>query len=259
LIKKLKSTVSRLLPKNQFARGISVLVGGTAGSQLVMLLASPLLTRLFSPEEFGLLAVYTSFLALFTVVTSLRYELAIPLPTDEKEAVNVVILSLLIVVAISLISALMVIFSGAALATLFGVSTLSDYLWFLPIGVFFVGTYQVFNFWAIRQKNFGGISKTRIKQAITTLIIQLIGYKLGVAALIGGHAGGQGVGSLALAGNSFKRNFFYQVSLSGIVTAAQRYRKFPLYSTWAGLFNTLGGQLPLLMFAALFSPVAAGL
>jgi len=57
MIAKAKSTLRRLLPKNAFAHGVSVLVGGTAGAQALTALAAPLLTRLDSPEDFGLLAV----------------------------------------------------------------------------------------------------------------------------------------------------------------------------------------------------------
>jgi O-antigen/teichoic acid export membrane protein len=58
LISKLTSTLKKALPKNAFARGVSVLVGGTVGAQALMVLASPLLTRLYTPEDFGLLVVY---------------------------------------------------------------------------------------------------------------------------------------------------------------------------------------------------------
>ena len=247
------------MPKNQFARGVSVLVGGTAGAQLLMVLAAPLLTRLFTPEDFGLLAVYGGFLAIFTVIASLRYELAIPLPEDPQEAANVAVLSLLVVTVISLLSAFIVFFAGEPLAQLLGVPILARYFWLLPVGVFFVGFYQVFNYWAIRNKNFKAIANTRIKQAITTLVVQLIGYKLGAGVLLLGQTAGQGMGGFSLSKSAFKGAHFRAVRPAGVIAAAKRYRHFPIFSTWGGLFNTAGTQLPPLMFAALFSPVAAGL
>jgi len=83
LITQTKNQLRRLLPKNAFVRSVSVLVGGTAGAQILLVLAAPLLTRLYTPEDFGLLAVYASLLALIGVISSLRYELAIPLPEDD--------------------------------------------------------------------------------------------------------------------------------------------------------------------------------
>ncbi|MEX5686805.1 oligosaccharide flippase family protein [Pseudomonas silesiensis] len=259
MIKKFKAAGARLLPKNQFARGVSVLVGGTAGSQLIMVLAAPLLTRLYTPEDFGLLAVYAGLLALLTVVASLRYELAIPLPEDEQEAANIAVLSLLIVSGISLLSALIVFFAGGPVAGLLGVPQLTSYFWLLPVGVFFVGIYQVFNYWAIRRKDFPAIASTRIKQALTTLLIQLTGYKLGPVMLIAGQAAGQSMGSFSLGKIALKNTHFNTVSSAGIIAVAKRYQKFSIYSTLAGFFNTASTQLPPILFAVLFSPTLAGL
>lgn len=82
-------SLERLLPRNYFARGVSILVSGTAAAQALTVLAAPLLTRLYSPDDFGLLAVYASLLSLIMVVSSLRYKLAIRLPEDDGEAANV--------------------------------------------------------------------------------------------------------------------------------------------------------------------------
>ena len=48
-IKKLKA----LILKGNFYRNVSILVSGTAISLIVIVLTTPLLTRLYTPEEFG--------------------------------------------------------------------------------------------------------------------------------------------------------------------------------------------------------------
>jgi len=120
MIQRTKTALRALLPKNAFARGVSVLVGGTAGAQVLTVLAAPLLTRLYSPEDFGLLAVSASLLALIGVISSLRYELAIPLP----EA-NVAALSLILVGLRALLTGVLVWQLGAAIADLLGVPALA--------------------------------------------------------------------------------------------------------------------------------------
>lgn len=248
-----------ILPKSQFARGVGVLVGGTAGAQLLMLMAAPLLTRLYGPEDFGVLAVYSGLLALFTVIASLRYQLAIPLPVGDQEAANVVVLCLVCVLATTSMSAFLVFFCSDRVATMLGVPKLAHYLWLLPMGVLFVGTHQVFNYWAIRRKNYSGIASTRIKQSLATLAIQLVGYKLGAAALVAGQAGGQGMGSYSLAKSALARPELQLWDWKTIWATAKRYRQFPYFSTWDGFFNTAGVQLPPLLFAVLFNASAAGL
>ena len=104
-INKLTDTARRLLPKNHFARSVGILAGGTAAGQAIIVAASPILTRLYTPEDFGVLAVYASLLSILGVVASLRYELAIPLPESDEEAANVTVLSLVVVLGMALVTA----------------------------------------------------------------------------------------------------------------------------------------------------------
>lgn len=259
MISKLNSTLKKALPKNAFARGVSVLVGGTVGAQALMVLASPLLTRLYTPEDFGLLAVYASILSLFTVIASLRYELAIPLPEKDSEAAHVAILSLLIVGLITAISALVILIGGERLAQLINAPDMANYLWLIPVGVLAIGCYQVFNYWAIRTKSFGTIAKTKISQSLATLAVQLSGFKLGVLALMLGQTGGQSVGVMNLARPALKSPHFKGWQWSDLKKVAARYKSFPIFSTWGGFLNTASTQLPPLFFAIFFSAGVAGL
>lgn len=254
-----KRRLVKILPKNAFARGVSVLVGGTVGSQVLLVLASPLLTRLYTPEDFGLLAVYVSILSLFTVIASLRYELAIPLPEKDEEAAHIAILSLFIVVFVTALSGLLIFLGGDSLSQLLNVPVMTNYLWLMPLGVFVIGCYQVFNYWSIRTKNFGGIAKTKISQSLATLGIQLSAFKLGVLALMFGQTGGQTVGVMTLIQPVLKSPHFRDWSWTNIKKVAVSYRRFPIFSTWEGFLNSASMQLPPLIFAIFFSASAAGL
>lgn len=198
-------------------------------------------------------------LALLTVVCSLRYELAIPLPQDDIEAANVVILCLLLVVVCAFLSGLLVAFLATPVTSYLGVPVLASYLWLLPVGVIVAGGYTVLNYWAVRTKQYGTVARTRISQAVAMLVIQLTAYKLGGLALLLGQVAGQGTGTVSLAQAACGAPAFRQVTWVGIRHAAARYKHFPLFSTWEGLSNSAGVQLPPLLFAAFFSPAAAGL
>ncbi|WP_268894450.1 oligosaccharide flippase family protein [Variovorax boronicumulans] len=250
--------MEKFKPKSKFVRSAGILVGGTAGSQLMLVIAAPLLTRLYSPESFGVLAVYASLLSLFAVVASLRYELAIPISENEDEASSLVILSLIIVCATSVLALLLVISVGDSLLGALNILQLSKYLWLLPIGVFCIGAYQVFNNYSIREKNFSRIANAKLQQAFAVLCIQFAGYKFGVASLILGQIIGQSAGSLSLGKVALSRINRKEQSVSKLFNVAARYKRFPIYSTWAALFNTFGGQLPALLFATFFSVQAAG-
>ena len=100
----IKEKFSKVLPKNSFIRSVSVLVGGTATAQVIAILASPILTRLYSTEDFCLLAVYGSIIGIVGVIASLRYELAIPIAETDKEAASLVYLSGIILITVSIIT-----------------------------------------------------------------------------------------------------------------------------------------------------------
>lgn len=240
----------------RFVKNTAVMAGGVAGSQLLLLLATPIITRLYTPQDFGILAVYIGLLGLFSVISSFRYEMAIPIVEKDDEAIDLVFLSLILVSLTSLISCILIIVFGETIAIFLKVPRLESLLWLLPVGVCFVGTYQIFNKYALREKLFKNIAITRISQSVAILTIQLLAYKLGAVALLTAQSIGQGTGALTLSKGVFSR-----LRLSNrrkIISVAKKYRRFPLYSSWAGLLNTLGSQLPPLAFASLFSSQVAG-
>lgn len=79
---------------NNFLRSILVLMTGTAMSQLIPIIASPLLTRIFSPENFGSFAFYLSIITIASTVVTGKYEQAIPLPKSNRSASYLTALSL---------------------------------------------------------------------------------------------------------------------------------------------------------------------
>ncbi|MCF8012717.1 MAG: oligosaccharide flippase family protein [Clostridiales bacterium] len=257
----LKNRIKKILPSNRFARSVSILAGGTAAGQGIVILSSPLLTRLYSPEDFGLLAVYSSLLGIVGVVASLRYQLAIPLPESDEKAAHVVVLSLLVVLAVTLLTAIAVLFWGQSIAALANTPKLAGYMWLLPVGLLAMGTYQVFNYWAIRTKSFSAIARTKLTQSAGMVAVQLAGYALGPLALLVGRVFGQAAGTTTLGMLAVRNKWgaFRLVTIRGVMQAAVRYKRFPIYSTWGGMLNTAGAQLPPLLFAAFFSSSVAGI
>ncbi len=255
------NAIKRALPKNSFVRSVLVLGGGTAGSQAILILSVPLLTRLYSIEAFGALAVFMAFLSTISVVSSLRYELAIPIAEDEEEAVHVVVLAFLVALVISALTLLVVALFRTPIASAVNVPALANYLWLLPLSLLLLSTYQIFNYWAIRVKAFRAIARTKLTQSVSSMAIQIGGTAFGPLALILGNVVGQGAGMTSLGALAFKNRWpmFRSTQVKDLSWVAQRHRKFPLFATWGGLLNVVGTQLPPILFAIFFSPAAAGL
>ncbi len=250
-----------MLPRSQFARGVSVLVGGTVGGHILTVLSAPVLTRLYRPEDFGLLAVFVALFSIVGAIASLRYQAAIALPDNDKEADALLLLSLIVVLVVSGLTAIPVILFPKEIAQLLNTPSLAGHLYLLPAAIVFIGVYQTLNVFAIRNKAFIPIARTKITQTVTTLGIQLAGAKFGVLALMIGQVAGHATGAVSLTSQILNGRWHQlaHVKMPAIYKVAYRYKYFPLCGTLTALFNTVGAQIPSILFAALFSPAAAGI
>ncbi|NER94659.1 MAG: oligosaccharide flippase family protein [Symploca sp. SIO1B1] len=238
------------------------MTSSTALAQALTILASPLLTRLYTPEDFGILAVYTSLLSLFVVVGSWRYQLAIPIASNDLAAANVLALSVIALVFMTLLSGFAMGILGSNIVTWTNAPELQPYLWLLPLGLFGAGMYQVLNYWAIRKKTFGYLAQTKLSQGVGQLITQLV---LGLIhfrplGLLLGDVVGRVAGSSRIATLAWKQNHtvFREISVSQMRSVASRYWRFPVLSGSSALLNSAGLQLPALLIAAFYGTQVAG-
>ena len=248
--------------KGAFARGVMVLIAGTASAQALAVLALPLLTRLYTPEDFGVLGIFTAFLGIVAVIAGLRYHIAIPLCATDSEAANLAAVALVSVLATTVLTAIAVLPWGGQIASMLNTPMVAKYLWLLPIGVLLTGAYAVFQYWATRKKAYGRIARTRIEQAIGGVGSQLaLGWAgMGAIGLIVGQIISNGAGFIGLARRAWgeDRESIKAVNLSGMRQSAYEYRRFPQYSTLEALTNTAGLQVPLMLIAALASSAELG-
>lgn len=250
----LKFTPFKSIILGSFFRSVSMLVGGTAFAQLLAIVATPILTRLYTPDEFGVLGVYSAFLTILIVVASLRYEVAIPLPRSNCLAVNVLGVSLICVTGITIFISFAVLLWKDYLAQLTKTPQLESYLWLLPIGVALGGVYGVFQFWAIRQKAFSRIARTRIAQSLFGTGTQvLIGFGMGGAiGLILGQVINQVVGIFELIRRALQDDSttFRKINARRMRCAAVKYDRFPKFSSIEALTNAGGVHFPVLVIAS---------
>ena len=246
--------------KRSFLRNVFTLAGGTAISQGAVVLASPVLTRLYTPEVFGSFGVFVSLVMVFACVATLCYEFAIPLPEDENHALAICGLSMGIALFYTLLLSILILVFDADIARLAGVPQLERYLWLLPVGVLGIGLYQPLYYWSVRKARYATLSQTRITQSLVMQVIQIAAYAAGLVGLLAGYVSSRyaGISSLLRAFPSW-RTFRAAITVSALTKQARTHRRFPLWSAPGTLLNTVGVEVPMLAFSALFSPHAAGL
>ena len=245
-----------------FVRSASVLVGGTAIAQFLMLLILPVLTRLYTPEDFSAWAVYVSILGIISAAACLRLEIAIPLPHRDEDAANVLALALCSSAGVAGLSALIVALFHDQIITLIAQPTLRHYLWLLPLGIWLSSSYAALQFWATRKKRFTIISKTRVAQAFGGASTQ-VGFGLTGGAPLGllvGQLVNSGAGLFALARDAVKndRTAISSISWPNMRRTLTEYKRFPKYSTFESLANSASIQLPIIFIAAMAAGPEAG-
>lgn len=259
---KLSKKIRWLLPKDHFARSTVILAGGTTFAQALAVVFAPVLTRLYFPNDFGMLAVYASILAISLNFASFRYEFAIPLPQDNKTAMNVLVLCIALIFITSSLFGLGYFVFYDELMRFERISSFGQYIWLLPIGLIFAGFYQVFNYWAVRERIYPTIARTRISQGIASVLTQLgFGiFKFGSLGLLLGQIIGESVGSGTLARQFWKQNRknMHSITFTTLYEAAYRYKNFPLYQSSASLLNSAGMHIPSLLFATYYGTEVAG-
>ena len=74
------------LSKSKFVRNVATVATGTAGAQAISIAFSPIITRLYGPDSFGLLGVFMALVAVLAPLAALTYPIAIVLPKEDSDA-----------------------------------------------------------------------------------------------------------------------------------------------------------------------------
>lgn len=255
--------VAHFFKANPFARNVTILAGGTGLAQILIIGTSPLITRLYTPHDFGTLAIFIAVLATFGSATSLKYQLAIPLPEKDEDAIQLLALSLFINIVYGCTVGLLLYVSIPLIEQFENFRVILPFIWIFPISIIALGFYQSFAYWTIRERKFKHIARTKVSQNIALVGTQ-IGMGLlstGPIGLLVGDAIGRSGGSISLAIQAWGKvkTLREEITYRRIKVQAVRYRRFPLYSSGSGILNSLGLQLTPLLMAGILGPVVAGL
>ncbi|WP_406656876.1 oligosaccharide flippase family protein [Methanolobus sp. ZRKC2] len=247
-----------------FASDVLTLVGGTTFAQILILLAAPILTRLYGPDDFGVWALFISITGIIGVIVCLRYELAIMLPESDEDAINLLALSLAIVLLVSIIMVPLLYIFKDSLVSLLNSPQLGDYVWLIPPFIFISGVFLALNYWNSRTKNFKRLSFARVSSSLSSTGTQIGagigGYTSGIG-LIAGSFVGNFISTAVLGGQIWKDDhklFKIYTHPRKMISGLKRYRKFPLIDSWSALLNSLSWQLPAFILAFFFSPAVVG-
>ncbi len=246
-------------PSNSFSGNVLKLMTGAAFAQVLGLLVSPIVTRFFASDAYGVAALFLSITSIIGILACLRYELAIMLPKTNEEAANILGVCFCSTVLITIITAVVVIFCESYIIQMTNAPELKKYLWLIPVAIFLTGISSALSYWNTRTKHFGRISVLQVISAVATQATKIAagfaGFVSGGILIMTGILGSI-VLATALGGIIWKNDkklFIENVRWKGITAGFVRFKKFFIIDTWGGLLNTISWQLPALMLSSFFS------
>lgn len=249
------------LPGGEFTRNVLTLLTGTTIAQAIPVLIAPVLTRLYSPKDFGLAALFFSVTSILGVIANGRYELAIVLPVEDEDAINITALAILIAASLSIFLLLIVIVFNHQIATLLKCQEIAPWLYFAPLVVFLTGLFNALNYFHVRIKSFKKIATANVYRSIVSATVQLgLGFlKAGATGLISGQILSNITGNSTLGYALIKnKKLLGKINRTDIKRLAKRYVDFPKFSSWSILANTLAYNLTNIFISTVYSASTLG-
>ena len=248
-----------------FADNVFTLTSGAAIALVITVLASPITSRIFGPQEFGLAALFRSPAMMLGAIACLRYEMAIVLPKKNEDAAPLFALCCMVLVAMTILTAALTMVFGTRALLYLNAVDLKPILWLFPVSVFLMGLQLPLGYWYTRQKQF----KIKATGGI------LNSFSITMAEITGGLAGfrtGENLVVIRIIGLIFAPAFYVwrllsgdarfminNINFGGILKSAKRYIKFPMLDTWSMLLIELSINAPILLLTSFFSPGVCGL
>ena len=229
-------------------------------SQILGLLLTPIVTRLYSPADFGLLESFGASCVIFSVITTLGYHNAIVLPKSRNAAINILFMSIVFTMIVSLISAVFILILGEEVSEWIGSPSLGKYLWLVPVAVLIHGTHQSLRQWKSREREFSNMAISSVSEIVIKktyqILIGILGFASGFHLIIAGIVA------------SIVRNFVLlskirdikskAISIVNVREVLIRYKKFPIYSIWGDLFSRLPAIIIAIMTVKYFGQELLG-
>ncbi len=220
-------------------------MSGTVLAQFIPFIFAPILSRIYSPTDFGRLALYLSIIQILGAIANGRYELAIVLPESNRKAKYLTLLSVLISFALSILSFFIIFLFSDQLSILLGDKSIKKWLFLIPISIIFIGVFNALNYYNIRHKRFNNIAKAQINRSLFGNILQLIlRYISTNGGLIIGQVFSHLLGNIKLINIfPYKTIRINKLTYTGIVAVSKEYIDFPKFTLWGIFMNVLSTNM----------------
>lgn len=250
--------LNKLKSKSEFSRNIFTLITGTTIAQAVPIVISPILTRIYTPEDFGFLAFYLFAMTFLANLATGKYEMSIYLLQRNSVAKEMLEVSLFLATIFSVFLLIIVILFGEIIISEFDFQ--HNILWFyiLPFAVLITASYQSMNHLYVRMSKFKKLSINRIVQSSTNGVISI---SLGLQNLLYGLIIAQLISQFIVSILIFKNYKFSSMSkyrIKKYILLMKKYRNFPKHMLFSNIINNLSTNMPIIILTSNFGLAFSG-
>lgn len=243
-----------------FTRNVLTLLSGTAIAQLIPLLATPVLTRIYTPEQFGALAILLAVANPLSLLVCGRYDLTVVLPRDDERANVLARLALLLAMVVSLLLGGLLWSFREPLSGLMGGEVALPPVLLAPLLFLLMGFFQPLNNWLIRKQAFRAMSVNKMVQTTGITLVSLgLGWWAFEHGLMVGYVAGWALyvafGAMQVRWKGFR---FRPLQFAAMREAAMAYRSFPLYNALPAVMNTATLSIPVFLLTRVFDEQVTG-
>jgi len=236
-------------------------MSGTAVAQILGFALSPIISRLFSPSDFGIFGSFNSVATIIAAVTTLEYTQAIFLPKEKADAINLFIVSCLCTFTIAVILLSVCLIVPSTLNSMMK----TNGIWALALLVFATvisGLNQSCQAWCIRVKSFKHTSASQVIRSLSSN-----GTQIGFGII---KSGAPGLIISTVLANMLATLNLVRVLIPDLLTLRQSirwnrmkqlikdYRDFPMYAATQNVVTTLSQGLPVLLLTHFYGIAIAG-
>ena len=237
-----------------FTKNVIAVFTASVVSQFLPLITAPILTRIYSPSDYGILGILISIVSIFSVFVTLSYANVIVTAKDDDESTNVVALCIKITIWVSLIILLITIVGFKLISHWFNLTDQKKYLLIVPISVFLGGLSTIFGLVANRYQLFKILSRNRVVGVIISAIFSItIGYFTNIIVLIIGYLITQIVNSFFIMYKIYKKIILPSIPALlkyNTKDVSKKYINFPKYVLPSDFINIFSNQIPVLVISS---------
>ena len=237
---------------------------GSFIAQLITLISAPIITRLYTPSDFGILTLIWSYIVILSVIACLRLDQAVVIEDCDEYALHLVLLCIIITTTLVLALSIIMAWFPGIITKYIELNSNSHYLWFIPAGLMAFGINSTLTHWHTRQKDYFLIAFGRVAGALFSAFIKIL---LGILFfsssfwLLSGNIIALVVPILLLLIIFLRKNLTQIIRISNknyMLALLKKYKNFPTYYAATDIINSSSQNIPIILLGHFYSPAVIG-